>query len=114
LREGQERAALVTSGGELRIEVVDLGLKRLPAAGQGTQRGLDGRGRVGERAGAQCGAGADPLLGGELAQRGADLLGRGQDQGVDLCSGLDAGLHRAPARCSWEPQPDANQRLNAA
>jgi hypothetical protein len=61
--------------GELGAEVIDLGLQRLPAAGQGAQRRLDSSGGVGDRAGAQRGAGPDPLLGGELAQRGADCSG---------------------------------------
>ena len=49
--------------GQLSIEVVDLGLQRLPAAGQGPQCGLDRRSRIGNLAGAQRSAGADPLLG---------------------------------------------------
>ena len=34
--------------GELGVEVIDLGLQCLPAAGQRTQRGLSCRGRVGQ------------------------------------------------------------------
>lgn len=34
---------------------------------------------------------------GQLAQWAADLLRGGDNHGVDLSAGLDAGLHRAPA-----------------
>jgi hypothetical protein len=64
---------------------------------QGTQRRLDRRGRVGDLARAQGSAGPDALLGGQLAQRSADRLRCGDDQCLELGTGLDSGLHRAPA-----------------
>jgi hypothetical protein len=45
----------------------------------------------------QRGARADALTGAQLAQRGADLFGGRDDDGVDLGTGLDAGFHRTPA-----------------
>ena len=51
---GAEPAAVVPGGdqwGQLRVEVVDFRLERLPAAAQNPERGLDGRGRVADRPG---------------------------------------------------------------
>ena len=105
---------LALAGGVAGRRMIDAGLMRLPAAGQGTQRGLDGRGRVGSGPGRSATQARIRRLEVSLRSGARTCSGRGQDQGVDLCSGLDAGLHRALARCSSDPQPDANQRLNAA
>jgi hypothetical protein len=47
--------------GQLAVQLVDLALQRLPAAGQRAQRQLGGGGRVVEQAGAERRADPDPL-----------------------------------------------------
>jgi hypothetical protein len=63
----QLRGDRADQGGQVGVEVVDLGLQRLPAAGQSPQRRLGRRGRAIQPAGAEAGADADPLLGGQPA-----------------------------------------------
>ena len=87
------RSRLALSPG---VQVLDLGLQGLPAAGQGPQGGFGGGG-ISQGTGAQGGAGTDALAGSQPTQRAADLLRGGDDDGVDLRTGLDACFHRAPA-----------------
>ena len=76
--------------GQLGVQVVNLGLQHLPAAGQRPQRGL-GRGRrITDTARPERCADADPLPGIQLPQLGADLFGRRDDDGVDLGTSLNA------------------------
>jgi hypothetical protein len=66
-------------GGQVRVQVVNLGLQCLPAAGQCTERGLRGGGRVVQGTGAVGGADADALF--TRAHRSLSSAVPGRDPG---------------------------------
>jgi hypothetical protein len=92
---GQLRCGLDDQPVQLGIQPADLGGKGQPTAGQLAHGQLGRRQRRGKRPRPEAGRTGDQRLDRQGADLGAERLGGGDDQVVELVGGLGAGEYRA-------------------
>src|SRR3954469_4674060 len=89
--------------GEDRVELGDLGVEGLVAAGEAAQRVTCRAEAVASPAAMYPCAAGDELAVGELAERLAQLVGRGHDQVLEMQDRLRASLDRTGPRVAQHP-----------